>query len=262
MPPEDPDFPAAHSMDTEWFAVDDDGHVAVFDSGEGGAVPRGIEEGARDDLAERICFDHGDWLWSQAAMRGLHARASRDHEIIAFVRADRRDRLRPPRRAGRPFQDMDGLLVPASWWSWGEPSHQDLALLHSSDACAGCFAMNNDFWGRLGIFEYECPQDVSPYVRTGAPARPLDLVDLPPPLRDLLGRARIPGARFAEAAAIQPLEHLACATWQAEGFFDLDGTYHPLSEASTAVAEWPSLREPSLSAAGPWRKRHWWMFWK
>lgn len=26
-------------MDTTWFAIDDDGHVAVFDSGEAGAVP-------------------------------------------------------------------------------------------------------------------------------------------------------------------------------------------------------------------------------
>jgi hypothetical protein len=33
------DFPAAHSMDTMWFAVDRDGHVAVFESGEAGAVP-------------------------------------------------------------------------------------------------------------------------------------------------------------------------------------------------------------------------------
>src|SRR5688500_5905944 len=34
-----PDYPAAHSMDTIWFAVDRDGHVAVFSSGEAGAVP-------------------------------------------------------------------------------------------------------------------------------------------------------------------------------------------------------------------------------
>lgn len=33
------DFPAAHSADTWWFAVDADGHVAFFDSGEAGAVP-------------------------------------------------------------------------------------------------------------------------------------------------------------------------------------------------------------------------------
>ena len=33
------DFPAAHSMDTDWFAIDNDGNIGVFDSGEGGAVP-------------------------------------------------------------------------------------------------------------------------------------------------------------------------------------------------------------------------------
>lgn len=34
------DFPAAHSMDTDWFAVDANGNIAVFDSSEAGAVPR------------------------------------------------------------------------------------------------------------------------------------------------------------------------------------------------------------------------------
>jgi hypothetical protein len=33
------DFPAAHSMDTTWFGVDEDGELAVFESGEGGSVP-------------------------------------------------------------------------------------------------------------------------------------------------------------------------------------------------------------------------------
>jgi hypothetical protein len=33
------DFPAAHSMDTTWFAIDADGYVGIFNSSEGGAVP-------------------------------------------------------------------------------------------------------------------------------------------------------------------------------------------------------------------------------
>ena len=40
------DFPAAHSMDTEWFGVDADGCVAVFRSGENGAVPEGAPSDA------------------------------------------------------------------------------------------------------------------------------------------------------------------------------------------------------------------------
>ena len=34
-----PDYPAAHSMDTTWWAVDSQGHVAQFNSHEAGAVP-------------------------------------------------------------------------------------------------------------------------------------------------------------------------------------------------------------------------------
>jgi hypothetical protein len=33
------DYPAAHSMDTEWFGIDANGNIAIFDSGEGGAIP-------------------------------------------------------------------------------------------------------------------------------------------------------------------------------------------------------------------------------
>ena len=36
----DADFPAAHSMDTEWFAVDRDGQVALFLTGEDGSMPK------------------------------------------------------------------------------------------------------------------------------------------------------------------------------------------------------------------------------
>jgi hypothetical protein len=35
----EPDYPAAHSMDTVWYAVDAEGHVAFFHSGEEGCVP-------------------------------------------------------------------------------------------------------------------------------------------------------------------------------------------------------------------------------
>ena len=46
----DNDFPAAHSMDTFWFAVDADGHAAVSSSGEAGAVPTKAHMG--DEFAE------------------------------------------------------------------------------------------------------------------------------------------------------------------------------------------------------------------
>jgi hypothetical protein len=35
----EPDYPAAHSMDASWYAVDKNGHVALFNTGAGGAIP-------------------------------------------------------------------------------------------------------------------------------------------------------------------------------------------------------------------------------
>lgn len=35
------DWPAAHSMDTAWYAVDADGHIGRFETGEAGALPHG-----------------------------------------------------------------------------------------------------------------------------------------------------------------------------------------------------------------------------
>lgn len=37
--------PAAHSMDTTWFAVDADGFVAAFETGEAGALPMNAAAG-------------------------------------------------------------------------------------------------------------------------------------------------------------------------------------------------------------------------
>jgi hypothetical protein len=55
----DADFPAAHSMDTDWFAVDRCGHVALFRSGEAGAVPEHAPvhmgpDGGDDALSEEL----------------------------------------------------------------------------------------------------------------------------------------------------------------------------------------------------------------
>jgi hypothetical protein len=54
----EPDFPAAHSMDTTWFAVDGEGHVGVFFSAEDGPVPTGPVQNA--DLFD-VLRQFGEW---------------------------------------------------------------------------------------------------------------------------------------------------------------------------------------------------------
>src|SRR5262245_49267558 len=40
---DDADYPAAHSADVSWYAVDSAGYVALFQSGENGPAPRAAE---------------------------------------------------------------------------------------------------------------------------------------------------------------------------------------------------------------------------
>jgi hypothetical protein len=46
----EPDYPAAHSMDTTFFAVDAGGHVALFDTDEEGHVPKGANNDIESEL--------------------------------------------------------------------------------------------------------------------------------------------------------------------------------------------------------------------
>ena len=79
----EPDYPAAHSMDTDWFAVDKCGHVALFRSGEAGAVPveavislgpDGGDDEVREALFGKLSEEDegdGDEIWPDAKGAGL-----------------------------------------------------------------------------------------------------------------------------------------------------------------------------------------------
>jgi len=49
-----PDFPAAHSMDSDWFAVDKDGFVAMLTTNEEGAMPMKQEQGDGSEQLNEI----------------------------------------------------------------------------------------------------------------------------------------------------------------------------------------------------------------
>jgi hypothetical protein len=72
----EPDFPAAHSMDSEWFAVDRQGRVAVFFSGENGPVPKGkVQKDSLGDFLPRLrgMAEVEDWdNDAQVAEQGLY----------------------------------------------------------------------------------------------------------------------------------------------------------------------------------------------
>ena len=165
-------IPAAHSMDTEWFAVDEDGHVARLATNEGGAVPEGGG------------FPHGDsrnggsWLWLDeqalvaAALKLLAGRDSSVASVLDEFELSAED-VAPLVLYGHPFDGQRNAL--------------------------GC----------LGLFVYRCQsQQAAPYPLLVRPAHPLVFDELPEEVRSQFQPGYWP-ERFEHEKLIQPLEATA-----------------------------------------------------
>src|SRR5262245_30953480 len=137
----DADFPAAHSMDTHWFAVDRDGHVACFFSGEDGAVPVVAAEQGGSDLLRRVMaivppgvvvFD----IEGHIAPGGMNEFCRHAHQAqtrLVFLRS-----LEPARdeiAAGRAYEVPAATDVAVVF---REAREAVMERLHRSGDCLGC----------------------------------------------------------------------------------------------------------------------------
>ena len=241
----DPDFPAAHSMDTTWFAVDRDGHVACLMSWESGAVPEAacLEPGEGHRLLEEFrsaSEQHSEVVYELDGMlipglqpEGQHIwqpgwAASEGPEVLMFLAS-----LDPVRE-----ELVSGLAVALK--SRGSPALRFKALteasaarLHASGACLSCFAsflkMNED-WSpaELGFYSYSHFSLTEnwlsgPYGLLRTPRDPIRLEQLPPALREAAERVRLGGIRFDNTPRLQPVDFARCQSWEF-ACLDADGT--------------------------------------
>lgn len=82
-------FPAAHSMDTEWFAIDADGNIAIFVSGEGGAVPQTnyspfVESQEQDPVYLNNIF----YEWAKRSEDSIISHSSTSEQILQSIGID------------------------------------------------------------------------------------------------------------------------------------------------------------------------------
>ncbi|MGE3804941.1 MAG: hypothetical protein AB7K24_09745 [Gemmataceae bacterium] len=225
-----PDFPAAHSMDTTWFAVDRDGHVGMFDSWEAGAVPTtALNHYVEHDLPEveaiaDLAGRTSPWPGYEAT-RGEHRTLvylehQRTTEVILFLTDEQAARKIPPEVRPVPVRSTAGVAVLLQL-----PERADwLRDLHEQGQCLGCYA-DRDFRYRAdgtglfnGFFVYH-HHDLfenwvaGPYGRLLIPVQPLHVDQLPPADRIQVLKTRFAELSFAAAAHVQPVEHFACESW-------------------------------------------------
>lgn len=246
-----PDFPAAHSMDTDWFAVDRDGRVALFDSSENGALAEGAARLdapiAFEDLAPHAAGSEAlylaDDLYRQVRPGHEHEHLFEGERIVVFVRS--LDVVADAIAAGLATA-LPSAKRPATLWSWR--AREAVARLHQDGLCRRCHALrviasdDDRRPGDLGLYLYEHAPDVNPpgpYARVERPSRPLHLDALPAPLREKLSAVRFTEVSFEDDALVQPFEHVPSHAYGAGvAWRDVTGEVHavPGLEADFAYA--------------------------
>jgi hypothetical protein len=241
----DPDFPAAHSMDTTWFAVDRDGHVACLKSWESGAVPEaaGHEPGEGAHLLEEFAAASGprtEVVYGLDGMLipglqpgGVHRwtpdnAAANPRDVLMFLAS--LDSVRDEVASGQavPLPSRGAAVV-----RFKVLTRATSARLHESGACLSCFSpllvMKEDQSpAALGFYSYSHFSLVEnwlsgPYGLLQRPRVPVRVEQLPPPLREAAERVRFDGLRFEETPRLQPADLAPCQSSEF-AYLDADGT--------------------------------------
>src|SRR5262245_23024422 len=268
--PTEEDFPAAHSMDATWFAVDRDGHVGVFESGEPGAVPVEVKDSIEQfdhavigalvplpvigepELELSAVFDPGlrsgelpwrrsplpsGWPWEGAAALLLF----QDESVLTSeVRA------LPGLHVGRIGEFVLVTLKPDVKLTIGDPRRNVWREFERVASAAPGYVTSiylNSLelaLARRGVFPYAIPDSrfglPEPYRKMLAPRRPLVVDDAPIAVRDLLAaRARLE-VSFASSPYVQPAELIPCTVWGGGTYLASDGyTIRPLPGTEVAA---------------------------
>src|SRR5262249_13088549 len=120
----DADYPAAHSMDTHWFAVDQAGHVGLFFTSESGFMPLDASNVEWDDLIDLYRVLAGEeppgldedgtideWEDFVEALGGL---GFFDYNFLGSS-GDPDELLRPYTLWGEPEEPLHVDQLPAAW---------------------------------------------------------------------------------------------------------------------------------------------------
>lgn len=216
---------AAHSMDTDWYAVDRQGHVARWQSGEEGAVPVDALACPWDDLIAELALQRALAVMADDA----EAKPS-SAPAPALVSLERE-----PRRIGlSELHDPWSGVLQFESAEYHEMFQRECAhwverpLVGADHAVAVRDLLTvvfEDYWSAgairlacalppfvspqaLGLFEYSC--DFSgPYRRICVPARRLVVHQLPEPLRARLAALQL-GLDFGSVESFDPQRKVKC----------------------------------------------------
>ena len=234
------DYPAAHSMDTTWFALDRDGHVGVFESGEEGPVPNCVGEGDlyREDfeavvLAGAIPTDFSeltaqpdgkilcyDWLTGEVS----ELEPGYISDCVLWLRDE--SAFERKHRGLTRIPDDRHILAFARRPDYGD-MRSTIQQLHADGLILRARANSGILAHEYGVYAYDHWDTYmpGPYLLEQIPCRPLHFDDVPEQLAEKLNQCVL-DVSFADSSALQPMEVIECSTWGTRSWVELDGTVH------------------------------------
>jgi hypothetical protein len=257
------DFPAAHSMDTTWFAIDADGCIGIFDSDEGGAVPENefcfinsnsIYNGV--ELLDIFTEKDGQILDRHLTIDSLIQDMKLDNlrvqidllenfnlkydrhdpnmpwglllvvstpETIQEIRTQAQQRFLIIREL---YYDNDKIVIYLTncQVSWLKDAIESGKVIGGKEVIKN-WCKSLDLLG--SHYTYICDSgDPAPYTANELPSKPILFQDLPLEISDRLKAVKFHNLRFAEHKSIQPIEHMPCRTWNTDNWLGTDGEWH------------------------------------
>jgi hypothetical protein len=243
------DFPAAHSMDTTWFAIDADGCVGIFNSDENGAVPkdltgftsetidfkyeladilmkdkRGVVQNVKSVEIEAVTQDISvNYLIREIRLLEKLNGYNVKHLILHLSNEQVLENLKLQASVIIRFMDEKIIVyVDRCDRDWLKQAIKLRMVLAGKEARLEL----NLSW--LGWYEYSPDgYQVNPYDRNYLLKEPIYFDDLSPAMIDRLNITELPNVRFSETRSIQPIEHMPCQTWGgSENWIDTNGVEH------------------------------------
>jgi len=239
-------FPAAHSMDTTWFAVDSEGRVARFESGEAGAVPNTAASGggAAEPSFDVLLLDVAcvlDRLLAEPPRKRTFDRAGRAVIVVEPVAQDGVLDYRTPATKSAIEVTKDLIAVSSRVFvTKTDHSLRDLAKL-AEHPDVRFLATEHEIYDWLGdetpgLFHFEHDHDryeePGAYHRESSPKRALRVEDIPEPIRKDVEAVRLP-VKFDEIDSLHLADHMKDADAAIWGEATLRG--EPLPQKTPAA---------------------------
>lgn len=241
---------------TRWFAIDRDGFMAVFESGDAGAVPHAVAD--PDAGFELTCAISRELRREHLPVRGTHARVRQGSVLmLADARETRRfahkvDQVMvgailayfPPAPRGRAATFMPGVRT----FGNGPDLPSALELLHMQGICRGCSLdrsdddLDEERLAGLGFYVYICDGATvaEPYRRALVPDQPLHSSRLGRHARRF---AKFSGM-FSSLESVQPIEHWKKVSVEPAAWLGSDGTVRAVRGRTSEYAkEYALLRD-------------------